>query len=65
MENNLIRHIREKEQDLWLLYVHLQELDLRDSKAFQKQDFSKIRETCKGILSLIGEAEVKEPAKLK
>lgn len=60
MEKNLIRHIREKEEDLWLLYLTLQELDLEDSNLFRRQDYSKIRETCKGILSLIGEAESKE-----
>jgi hypothetical protein len=55
--DNLVRHIREKEEELWLLYLTLQELKVKDSRLFQQQDFSKIRDSCSGILSLIGEAE--------
>ncbi len=54
--DNLIRHIREKEEDLWLLYLTLQELKVKDSQLFQQQDFSKIRDSCSGILRMIGEA---------
>ena len=43
-----------------LLYLTLQELELKESKRFQKQNFLKIRDTCRYILSLIGEVEVRE-----
>ncbi len=52
---DLLLQIRDKEEDLWLLFLDLQRLKMGDSKLFQKQDFSKLRETCNQILGLIGE----------
>ncbi len=53
--DDLLRQIREKEEELWLLFLDLQKLKMGDSKFFQKQDFSRMRETCRQILGLIGE----------
>ena len=52
---NLLKLIGEREEDTWLLYLDLERLKVGDSRLFSKQDFSKLRETCKQILSLIGE----------
>ena len=54
MEDLLLR-IKDKEEDLWLLLLDLQKLKMEDSKFFRKQDFSRMRETCRQILGLIGE----------
>jgi len=53
--DDLLRKIREKEEDLWLFFLDLQRLKMGDSKLFQKEDFSRLRETCRQILGLIGE----------
>ncbi|UCD57712.1 MAG: hypothetical protein JSV16_00980 [Candidatus Hydrogenedentota bacterium] len=57
---DLVTQIREKEIELWYLYLALQELKLKDPDLFKEQDFSKLRENCREILFLIGELEVSE-----
>lgn len=52
---DLIAQIKEKELELWYLYLALQELKIKDPDLFRKQDFSKLRETCGHILDMIGE----------
>lgn len=52
--DGLLRQIREKEEEMWILYVALQDLKIKDSELFQKQNFTRLRETCKHILNLIG-----------
>jgi len=52
---NLLKLIREREENIWLLYLDLQRLKMGDSRLFSKQDFSKLRDSCEQILSLIGE----------
>jgi hypothetical protein len=54
---NLITQIREKEKELWHLYLALQELKVKDPSSFRDQDFSRMRESCSQILSLIGNVE--------
>ncbi len=42
---------------MWILCVAIQNLRVKDSKLFEEQDFSRTRETCKQILSMIEETE--------
>lgn len=51
----LVKEIREKEEQLWFLYLALQELQVKDPELFAEQDFSRLRENCRGILRLVGE----------
>jgi hypothetical protein len=38
--------IREKEKEIWVLYVAIWSLRIEDSKLFEEQALSGIRETC-------------------
>ncbi len=56
--DELMRQIRAKEEELWQLFLALQQLYIKNPDLFEKQDFRRLREQCRQILNLIGEAEL-------
>lgn len=54
---DLITQIKQRENELWYLYLALEELKVKSPWLFQEQDFSRLRGTCKYILDLIGKED--------
>lgn len=54
---DIMAQIKEKERELWHLYLAVQELKVKYPERFRKQDFSNLRRSCEHLLNLIKEAE--------
>jgi hypothetical protein len=54
---DIMTQIKEKESDLWHLFLALQELKVKYPERFREKDFSRLRESCENILTLINETQ--------